>query len=44
MPLPEEGNAIGFDDINEELGNSSTAELDLESASEQFGLTAPHGE
>lgn len=43
MPLPEEGNAIGFDDINEELGNSSTAELDLESASEQFGLTAPHG-
>lgn len=43
MPLPEEGNAIGFDDINEELGNNSTAELDLESASEQFGLTAPHG-
>lgn len=43
MPLPEEGNAIGFDDINEELGNSSTAELDLESASEQFGLTSPHG-
>lgn len=43
MPLPEEGNAIGFDDINEELGNSSNAELDLESASELFGLTSPHG-
>ena len=43
MPLPEEGNSISFEDLNEELGNSATTELDLEFASEQFGLTSPHG-
>jgi hypothetical protein len=43
MPLPAENQPISFQDINEELGNNSTAELDLESASESFGLTPPHG-
>lgn len=43
MPLPESPNAISFNDLNEELGNNTNTELDLESASESFGLTAPHG-
>jgi hypothetical protein len=43
MTLPAAGQPISFQDINEELGRSSTAQLDLEYASEEFGLTAPHG-
>lgn len=43
MPLPESPNAISFNDLNEELGNNANTELDLESASESFGLTSPHG-
>ena len=43
MPLPTSANAISFEDINTELGNATQATLDLESASEAFELTAPHG-
>ena len=34
MALPSAGNPISFKDINDELGNSSQATLDLKSASE----------
>jgi len=44
MPLPAENQPISFQDINEELGNNSTAELDLQSASELLGESdAPYG-
>jgi len=43
MTLPAANQPISFEDINEELGRSSNAQLDLQYASEQFSLTAPHG-
>lgn len=42
MPLPGENNEISFSDINEELGLSSNAQLDLDSAAEAFSLSRPH--
>ena len=36
--------AISFSQINDELGLSSTATLDIEAAAENgFGLSKPHG-
>ena len=44
MALPSAGNPISFADINDELGNSTTATLDLKSASEDLGESAaPYG-
>jgi hypothetical protein len=44
MALPAAGQPISFGDINDELGNSTTATLDLKSASEDLGeSTAPFG-
>ena len=44
MALPSAGNSISFKQINDELGNDSQAQLDLETAAETgFGLTKPHG-
>ena len=44
MALPAAGQPISFGDINDELGNSTTAELDLKSASEDLGESeAPYG-
>jgi hypothetical protein len=44
MALPAAGQPISFKDINDELGNSSQATLDLKSASEDLGeSTAPFG-
>ena len=44
MALPAAGQPISFGDINDELGNSTTATLDLKSASEEFGEdAAPYG-
>ena len=44
MALPSSGNPISFSQMNDELGNSSTATLDLEDAAENgFGLSKPHG-
>ena len=44
MALPAAGHPISFGDINDELGNSTTATLDLKSASEDLGeSTAPFG-
>ena len=44
MALPAAGQPISFGDINDELGNSTNAELDLKSASEEFGEdAAPYG-
>ena len=44
MALPSAGNPISFKDINDELGNDSQAQLDLETAAETgFGLSKPHG-
>tara|TARA_E500000331_G_scaffold157909_1_gene153142 strand:+ start:162 stop:1715 length:1554 start_codon:yes stop_codon:yes gene_type:complete len=44
MALPAAGQPISFKDINDELGNSSQATLDLKSASEALGeSTAPFG-
>ena len=44
MALPAAGQPISFGDINDELGNSTTATLDLKSASESLGeSTAPYG-
>ena len=40
MALPSAGNPISFKQINDELGNDSQAQLDLETAAETgFGLT-----
>ena len=44
MALPAAGQPISFGDINDELGNSTTATLDLKAASEDLGETAaPYG-
>ena len=44
MALPSSGNSISFGQINDELGNSTTDTLDLETAAETgFGLSKPHG-
>src|SRR6056300_1517352 len=44
MPLPSAGNPISFSQVNEELGNSAEAEIDLKSASEGLGEdVAPYG-
>ena len=43
MALPSAGNPISFKDINEEIGNTGNAELDLKTASETFGDTEPFG-
>ena len=43
MALPSAGNPISFKDINEELGNTGNAELDLKTAAETFGDTEPFG-
>ena len=44
MALPAAGQPISFGDINDELGNSTTATLDLKSASEDLGESdAPFG-
>jgi len=44
MALPAAGQPISFGDINDELGNSTTATLDLKDASEDLGETsAPYG-
>ena len=44
MALPSAGNSISFKQINDELGNDSQAQLDLETAAETgFGLSKPHG-
>ena len=44
MALPAAGQPISFGDMNDELGNSTTATLDLKSASEDLGETAaPYG-
>ncbi len=44
MTLPAAGQPISFGDINDELGNSTTATLDLKDASEDLGETAaPYG-
>ena len=44
MALPATGQPISFEDINDELGNSSQATLDLKSASEALGESdAPFG-
>jgi len=44
MALPAAGQPISFKDINDELGNSSKATLDLKSASEDLGeAAAPYG-
>ena len=44
MALPAAGQPISFGDINDELGNSTTATLDLKSASEDLGESAaPYG-
>ena len=40
MALPAAGQPISFKDINDELGNSSQATLDLKSASEALGESA----
>ena len=40
MALPAAGQPISFGDINDELGNSTTATLDLKSASEDLGESA----
>jgi hypothetical protein len=37
MPLPSAGNPISFSQVNEELGNSAEAKIDLKSASEGLG-------
>lgn len=42
MPLPSSG-PISFADLNEELGNASTSQLDMDSAAIEFNLTKPHG-
>jgi len=36
MALPAAGQPISFGDINDELGNSTTATLDLKDASEDY--------
>jgi len=44
MPLPSAGSSISFSQVNEELGNSAEAEIDLKSASEGLGEdAAPYG-
>jgi len=43
MALPAAGQPMSFGDINDELGNTTTDTLDLKSASEVFGETAPFG-
>ena len=43
MALPSAGNPISFKDINEEIGNTGNAELDLKTAGETFGDTEPFG-
>ena len=43
MALPSAGNPISFKDINEEIGNTGNAELDLKTAAETFGDTEPFG-
>jgi hypothetical protein len=44
MALPSAGQPISFGDINDELGNSTNATLDLKSASESLGESdAPFG-
>ena len=44
MALPAAGQPISFGDINDELGNSTTATLDLKDASEDLGESAaPYG-
>ena len=44
MALPSSGNSISFGQINDELGNSTSDTLDLETAAETgFGLSKPHG-
>ena len=44
MALPAAGQPISFGDINDELGNSTTATLDLKDASTDLGETAaPYG-
>ena len=44
MALPAAGQPISFGDMNDELGNSTTATLDLKDASEDLGETsAPYG-
>ena len=44
MALPAAGQPISFGDINDELGNSTTATLDLKDASIDLGETAaPYG-
>lgn len=42
MPIPQAGE-IGFDDLNDELGNTLGTQLDMESAALEFSLTRPHG-
>lgn len=42
MPLPSSG-PISFADLNEELGNASNSQLDMDSAAIAFNLTKPHG-
>ena len=43
MALPAAGQPISFGQINDELDNTTTDTLDLKSASEVFGETAPFG-
>ena len=43
MALPSAGNPISFKDINDEIGNTGNAELDLKTAGETFGDTEPFG-
>ena len=43
MALPASGNPISFSQINTELGDGATDTIDLKSASEVFGETAPFG-
>jgi len=43
MPLPAPGEPISFGDLNDEIGNNTTDELDIDTAATFFGLSKPHG-
>lgn len=42
MPRTPASGEISFSDLNESIGNSSTATLDMQTAAAHFGDTAPH--
>lgn len=41
MALPQSGE-ISFSDLNSDMGNSTTAQLDISTAASYYGLSAPH--